>query len=656
MNGKTLTQLVICILPLLLLSSLFISTVHSVPPITQHTLIVDINGNGDYTNIQEAINDAVTTDIIEIKEGIYKENNLLIDKKVTITGEDLSNTIIDCSGETGFILATTYIELNNLKITNAGEYTIKVTEESDGCIISNCAIDKYGADTGIFIGASSVVVANCNVSGFDSTGIGINVPQSNNIIEGCTIQGFDIGIMVLRNAHDNKILNCNIINNQAGIDFRINAHDNIVSECNIYSNTKGIYTWQSSNYNLIYRNNFWKNDRNALDESNNSWDNGARGNYWDSYRGEDNDNNGIGDTPYIVSGENKDRYPIMIMLLPDVITLPTNIKRTTSMSDSTPSFTWTSSVYSKEIKGYYVKIDENKETFISNKTSWTSPTNISDGAHVFYIRAETIDNTSSRYAALVFYVYSSVNASLVDSDTDGIPDIEEDDLGSDPENSGDVEKIYPGGNPYFLVDVNQDGSFDVLYSSATKTTNAIEKSDDTYLIETDGDEEWDYVYDTTDGAISTYSEESSTVQPFDMWTIIIPALTLAILAVISIIAWYYIKNVRAESKYPRYKEYKKPERKPVALPAIKKSLVKIPNTERRYTVEMMSETRTLLHKIERDFAEYVENLHQLDEEIEEASQETENEEVYRRPKKFDMEDMEDIEDEVDKLSSELSKK
>jgi len=429
MNRKTLTQLVIYILPLLLLSSLFIPTVHSVPPITQNTIIVDINGNGDYTNIQEAINNALATDVIEIKEGIYDENNLLIDKKITITGEDPSKTIIDCSGETGFILDTTHIELNNLKIANAGEYSIRVTEESDSCTISNCIIDKYEADTGIYIGASSVVVSNCNVSGFDSTGIGINVPKSNNIIEGCTIQGFDIGIMVLRNARDNKILDCNIINNQAGIDFRINANDNVVSECNIYSNTKGIYTWQSSNYNLIYKNNFWDNDRNALDESNNSWDNGEQGNYWDDYEGIDEDNDGIGDTPYSIFGENKDRYPIMTMLLPDVITLPTNIKQTTSMSDSSPSFTWTPSVYSKEIKGYYVKIDENKETFIGSKTSWTSPTNVSDGAHAFYIRAETTDNTSSRYATLVFYVYSSVNASLVDSDTDGIPDIEEDGLG-----------------------------------------------------------------------------------------------------------------------------------------------------------------------------------------------------------------------------------
>ena len=656
MNKKLSVQLVTFITALLLTSPILVTIVRTIPPLTSDTLIVDINGNGDYTNIIDAINNAKTTDIIEIKEGIYKENNLLVNKKITIIGESTDGTIIDFNGETGFILSSTDVDISNLKLTNAGKYAIKVESDSDSCTISNCIIDKYGADTAIFLGASYVVVSNCNISGLGSTGIGINMPQSNNIIKGCTIQGFDVGIMASINAHDNDILDCNIVSNEVGIDIRINSHDNIVSECNLYSNVKGINIWQSSNNNLIYRNNFWKNDFNAFDENNNSWNNDAHGNYWDDYRGEDIDNNGIGDTPYVVYGENKDRYPIMNLILPDVITLPTNIRQTTSISDNKPSFTWTPSIYSKEIKGYYVKIDANAEEFIGDKTSWTSPVNVSDGTHIFYIRAETIDGTSTIYATFVFYLYSSIDLSSLDSDNDGLPDTEENQLGSDPNNLRDVTKIYPGGKPYFLVDVNDDNSFDVLYNPTTKTTSAIEKSGGKYLMDTNGDGEWNYIYDTADGSISTYSEEGTTSETLSIWMLMIPVLILMILAVISIIAWYYIKNIRIKSKHPRYEEHKKPETKPVEPQVIKKPLVKIPTTERGYTVEMMNETRFLIQKIEQDFAEYVENLRQLDEQIEKTSQEPENEEIYQETKKIETKDMSDIEAKVDKLFSELSKK
>jgi parallel beta-helix repeat protein len=654
MSKKLSVQIVAFIATLLLASPILVTTVRTIPPITSDTLIVDINGNGDYTSIIDAINNAKTTDSIEIKEGVYKENSIVVNKKLTIIGESSDGTIIDFNGETGFILSSTDVDISNLKLTNAGKYAIQVITGSDACRISDCIIDKYGADTAIFIGAPYVVVSNCNISGLESTGIGINMPQSNNIVRGCTIQGFDVGIMASINAHDNEILDCNIVSNEVGIDIRINSHDNIVSECNLYSNVKGIYIWQSSNNNLIYRNNFWKNDFNAFDENNNSWDNGAQGNYWDDYRGEDIDNNGIGDTPYVVYKENEDSYPIMNLLLPDVITLPTNIKQTTSISDNKPSFTWTPSIYSKEIKGYYVKIDTNAEQFIGDKTSWTSTVNVSDGAHIFYIRAETVDETSTIYATFVFYVYSSIDVSLLDSDNDGLSDMEENQLGSDPNNLRDVTKVYPGGKPYFLVDVNDDNSFDVLYNPTTKVTSAIEKSGDKYLIDTNGDGEWNYIYDTIDGSISTYSEEEITSQTLNIW--MITALILTILAVISIIVWYYIKNIRIKSKYPRYEEYKKPETKPVETPVVKKPLVKIPTTERGYTVEMMNETRSLIQRIEKDFAEYVENLRQLDEQIEETSEETKNEDIYRETKKIETNDMSDVEAKVDKLFLELSKK
>ncbi|MHA1636129.1 MAG: hypothetical protein ACTSUZ_16380, partial [Candidatus Thorarchaeota archaeon] len=40
------------------------------------------------------------------------------------------------------------------------------------------------------------------------------------------------------------------------------------------------------------------------------WDNGTVGNYWKDYEGEDVDQNGIGDSPYVVSYGYEDNYPL----------------------------------------------------------------------------------------------------------------------------------------------------------------------------------------------------------------------------------------------------------------------------------------------------------------------------------------------------------
>jgi hypothetical protein len=43
----------------------------------------------------------------------------------------------------------------------------------------------------------------------------------------------------------------------------------------------------------------------------NIWDNGTTGNYWSDYVGQDVNNDGIGDSPYIINENNQDNYPLM---------------------------------------------------------------------------------------------------------------------------------------------------------------------------------------------------------------------------------------------------------------------------------------------------------------------------------------------------------
>jgi nitrous oxidase accessory protein len=70
-----------------------------------------------------------------------------------------------------------------------------------------------------------------------------------------------------------------------------------------------IYPYYSNN-NVFYHNNFVGNIYNVYAEQTaNIWCYNGEGNYWDDYEGEDLDKDGIGNTPYVITG----KTPIIIL-------------------------------------------------------------------------------------------------------------------------------------------------------------------------------------------------------------------------------------------------------------------------------------------------------------------------------------------------------
>jgi len=103
-----------------------------------------------------------------------------------------------------------------------------------------------------------------------------------------------------------------IQNGSLGIKI-FNTSNNIITDNIVKENSNyGISVYNWSNGSIIYHNNFINNTINAIDLGNNTYDDGSEGNYWDDYSGEDNNSDGIGDTPYNISGgDNQDLYPLM---------------------------------------------------------------------------------------------------------------------------------------------------------------------------------------------------------------------------------------------------------------------------------------------------------------------------------------------------------
>ena len=717
MNRKIGVQIIILLLAAMFITTAIPDIVQSAPPISQKTIIVDISGNGDYTSINEAISKADITDILLIRNGVYNEHDIVIVKKIEITGEDPTNTIINCSGSIAFTLTSSYVDISNLQIINTGEFAITIQTESIGCTITNCIINTLNQGVAIDVKSSYNTILDCNLIGADNSRQGIKIHGSNNIVRNCEIQDFTNGVLIIQDSNNNEILNCNIINNENAIDIRANSNNNVVTGCNIYSNLQSIKIWQNSNNNIVSINNFWKNDVDAIDEDNNTWDNGVKGNYWDKYRGADANGDSIGDTPFIISDGKVDRFPIISIILPDIVTNPSNVKVITSKSDNTPSFTWSPSIYSKSIKGYYVKIDSDPEIFIGNLTTWTATKPQFDGLHNFYVRAESADNKTSNYSIKTYVIDTSIidtdsdgwsdseelkygtdpnnpdnypldtdgdhipdsvdtdddndgysdemeslyatdnknpNSYPTDTDKDGIPNYdssdnkfkgdEDDDndgltdsieteIGSNTTNALDAKIIYIAGKQYYLVDLNQNNIFDVLYNPVTKDLTAVEKQNSIYLIDTNGDNVWDYIYNIEDESISTYNEQ------LQLSPVIWFALILAIILPILVLIFYYLKRK--------------------SMRIIKKSVIKeplkIPTSDKKDTLEMVTQTKALLQHIQKDVEVYMEKLNEIEEQfiiptIKEAEVEEEKEEeklIVEKSRKD--EKICEVEDKVDQI-------
>ncbi|MFX0208549.1 MAG: NosD domain-containing protein, partial [Candidatus Hodarchaeota archaeon] len=127
---------------------------------------------------------------------------------------------------------------------------------------------------------------------------------------------------------NNKIYDC------SGSGISLSDANNITIFGNSFYNSSnyGIFLTKSTNDTVIWTNTFQNNNlSNAFDNSTgtNFWDNGTHGNWWDDYTGVDPEQDGIGNTPYNISGGvgAQDRYPLMEIFVV-ITTTPTSLNGT----------------------------------------------------------------------------------------------------------------------------------------------------------------------------------------------------------------------------------------------------------------------------------------------------------------------------------------
>jgi parallel beta-helix repeat protein len=143
------------------------------------TIIVDINGTGDYTSIQDAIDNANEGDTIEVWDGTYYEN-IYVNKSVSLLGNGSVETVLEGNNRwpviivvanwvniSGFLVSAS--DLNSSSHDYYGIYLYNVSN----CTLQNNNFSKIGF--GIQIGNSNGNEIINNTGNF-----GISIYNSNN--------------------------------------------------------------------------------------------------------------------------------------------------------------------------------------------------------------------------------------------------------------------------------------------------------------------------------------------------------------------------------------------------------------------------------------------------------------------------------------------
>jgi parallel beta-helix repeat protein len=430
------------------------------------TWTVDHDGQADFHTIQEAINAADEGDTIFVHSGTYYEN-VVVNKTVSLIGENRNNTIIDANGN-GTVV---YVTANNVSVSG---FTIQNSGYTDAGIyldhscrstVSDNKIATWGVGIDLFGGSENDLIGN--IIGGSYSWYGIRLWNSSDNVISRNLQGSsDVGIKLIGSSHNYISGNKLVFNMANGMALHGGSDNNFITKNTIEQSLGGLWL-DKSNGNTIYQNNFnnMEIQVSLSDSTNNTWDNGypSGGNYWsdytlryptigDEYQGENQDilgSDGIWDTPYVIDLYNQDNYPLVSPWIPvavDTIAPMADAGPDQTVDEDTlVTFDGSASWDNVGIESYtWTFTDVTPQTLSGENPAYNFTTS---GTYIVTLTVEdAAGNTASDTVTLTV---------LFDTDGDETPDVTDPDDDNDCTN--DDEDAFPL-DPTEKVDTDGDGT------------------------------------------------------------------------------------------------------------------------------------------------------------------------------------------------------
>jgi parallel beta-helix repeat protein len=326
------------------------------PLVHPYGSICNLNTSLTYLTIQSAINAPETLNghTIFVRSGTYYEH-VVANKTVSLLG--VKGTIIDASQEpvgivnpsiakwNGITILANYCTVAGFEIRNAANFGIEIRADYGAFqenLVENCnwaGIALYAeVHDGVTYHSSYDNLVLSNTVRYNHMGVWLDDAYDNTVSLNTIERNRWNGIYLSSGSRNNTITN-NLVSyssrtqyNEGGYGIAVGtgSHNNLITGNDISNNAaEGIRIeifglgFPRPYDNLIHHNNFVNNAIQAHDDgTDNIWDDGypSGGNYWSDYvgvdvkRGSGQDlpgSDGIGDAPYIIDANNRDRYPLM---------------------------------------------------------------------------------------------------------------------------------------------------------------------------------------------------------------------------------------------------------------------------------------------------------------------------------------------------------
>jgi len=290
------------------------------------TFYVDAGGQGNYTTIQNAVNDASEGDTIIVNPGVYSER-VTVDKMVILKGASDYPTVID-----GFEIDAAGTQVNGFTIKGS----IWFDMGAGSCIIRNNRFEGAGVSIGNnYLHGNQTIMNNA----FTDSSAAISTYDSmDNKIIGNKIQNCSTGIELLSGGGGHIITGNNITDCDVGIKLSDES-------ATIYNN------YFNNNINLQIEDEFAGTTLNTTKTKGTNIIGGPYigGNFWGSPSGDgfsqtqlDANNDGIAESMFQINENNIDYMPLVIPRAEPVLSLPiANFQTNISQGPAPLSVTFT---------------------------------------------------------------------------------------------------------------------------------------------------------------------------------------------------------------------------------------------------------------------------------------------------------------------------
>ncbi len=225
------------------------------------TYDISVSESGNISSIQDAVDVAEINDIIFVENGFYYEN-IVIDKSITIIGEDKNQTIIDGRNAGNvFKINVENVTIKHVTIQNSGIYfpNAGINLSTSHATIENSILKNnfYGM---VLFSAQNNIIQNNMIQDNDHCGIYMS-HSSDNVFFNNNISNQNYNGFGLYDGSNNNLIINNTLkeNGYCAVNIRSSSM-NVVSSNNISDNNIGIYV--PSMENTISNNSFSNNNKN----------------------------------------------------------------------------------------------------------------------------------------------------------------------------------------------------------------------------------------------------------------------------------------------------------------------------------------------------------------------------------------------------------